>query len=598
MFQRPFRCANASAPFWRRLAGDRSGVVGPAVAVLSVSLLATAGIALDVGLYHLGNRDLRAATEAAALAAAMDPLQADARARAYLVKNGYDASVLKSVTIGRYCADAALDSAARFDPTFVRCPGNGQATAVKIVTGKASRRFLTGILGKASPVPDLAATATAARVDEAGLGVTSGLLTVSNPLVNVVNDLLGALLGIKLRLSTADIEGMMQGDVDAGLFFDALAARIGKTGTYGELVQGSYGLQDIALAAASASPSAATQAGLRSFAGQVGNGYKVPLSGLFGLGVWKNMPVGEANVKPALRAGLNAYQLISYAVQSGPAAIDLSNLVQLALPAATVRVAAVATGLGDRPRFSFGPAGETRAGTAEVRLQINVDTGKIPLLGSPVRVQLPILVDVEAAGAEIASIDCANSAEQSSDTRVTVSAYSGLVNAYIGTVPANAVSRAMPEIRDQDVQQARIVDVLGLLTVDARAIVQPVVGAQNATMVFGPGGAGTIGTPSVPGMPASVGNTAQVAPLLSTLTDSLMAPNGLQIKVLQLCGPLLCDSTPVRQQLLSTLLDPVTGVVGTVVDPLLDRVLAALGIQLGHNTVWVTGARCGVPVLI
>jgi len=38
--------------------------------------------------------------------------------------------------------------------------------------------------------------------------------------------------------------------------------------------------------------------------------------------------------------------------------------------------------------------------------------------------------------------------------------------------------------------------------------------------------------------------------------------------------------------------------VGSTVDPLLDSVLAALGIQLGDASVWVTGARCGVPVLI
>lgn len=591
--------STALTRFSHRLVQDRSGIVGPTVAVLGISLLAATGLALDVGLYYLGNRDLRAATEAAALAAAIDPAQGEARARAYLVKNGYDASVLKSVEIGRYCADAALDSGSRFDPTFTRCPGNGKATAVRLVTGKVGRRFLTGVLGQASPIPDLSATAAAARIDEAGLGVTSGLLTVSNPLVGVVNDLLGALLGIKLRLSTADIEAMMNGDVDAGLFFDALAARTGKTGTYGELVNGTYGLQDIALAAASASPNAATQAGLRSFGGQVGNSYKVPLAGLFGLGVWKNMPVGEADVKPALRAGLNAYQLMTYAVQSGPAAIDLSDLVQLAVPGSTVRIAAMATGLGDRPRFSFGPEGETRAGTSEIRLQVDIKTGQFPVLGSLAKVELPVLLDVEAAGAEITSIDCANSAEQARDTRVTVSAYSGLVNAYIGTVPANAMSRAMPEIRAADVQQAQVANLLlGLITVNARAVVQPVLGSQNATLAFGPGQAGTIGTPAAPGTPASIGNSSQVAPVISTLVGSLMAPDGLQLKVLGACLPIVCDTTLARQQLISALTDPVTGLVGNTVDPLLDLVLTALGVQLGHNTVWITGARCGVPVLI
>ena len=64
-------------------------------------------------------------------------------------------------------------------------------------------------------------------------------------------------------------------------------------------------------AAASAADDSAPAAALPLLAGQVGNGYAVPLNGLFGLGVWKNMPVGGADEKPALRAGINAYQLFS-----------------------------------------------------------------------------------------------------------------------------------------------------------------------------------------------------------------------------------------------------------------------------------------------
>jgi len=46
---------------------------------------------------------------------------------------------------------------------------------------------------------------------------------------------------------------------------------------------------------------------------------------------------------------------------------------------------------------------------------------------------------------------------------------------------------------------------------------------------------------------------------------------------------------------LHTLLDPV---IKTVLDPLVDNLLAALGIRLGVMDVVVTGVRCGVPVLI
>jgi len=49
---------------------------------------------------------------------------------------------------------------------------------------------------------------------------------------------------------------------------------------------------------------------------------------------------------------------------------------------------------------------------------------------------------------------------------------------------------------------------------------------------------------------------------------------------------------------LPAVIGPVTKLVGTVVDPLLTNVLAALGVQVGSATVWTTGARCGVPVLI
>src|SRR5690606_26876468 len=153
--------------------------------------------------------------------------------------------------------------------SLTRCPGNGQATAVRLHTAAPSRRFLSSLLGPADPIPELAATATAARIDEAGLGLTSGIVTVSNPLLTQVNDLLGALLGTRLALGTADVEALMQGTVDAGLFFDALARRVGETGTYSDLVARTVPLTDVLHAAAEAARDAATAAALETAAGQV-----------------------------------------------------------------------------------------------------------------------------------------------------------------------------------------------------------------------------------------------------------------------------------------------------------------------------------------
>lgn len=425
---------------------DQSAAVAPMIAALGAILIGAAGFALDAGLYYVGERGLRAATDAAALAAAMNPAQAAARARDSLSRNGYDPAILQSVELGRYCADAAIAPAQRFDPSMTLCPGNGRVNAVRIRTGKPARQFLMRVLGPANPLPDLAASATATRIDEAGVGITSGILTVTNALVNSINDLLGALIGIKLRLSTADIETLMASNVDAGLFFDALAQRVGESGTYAALTARTAGLQDLLLAAASAADTSATAATLTLLAGQVGT---------------------------------------------------------------------------------------------------------------------------------------------------------GLVNAYIGTLPAGAMTRPMPALSAADVRPTRIVNLLGVVTVDSRAVAQPVMG-NSGGLVFGPGGQGSIGRPGSPGTPASIGNGSQVGPLLTSLVGSLAASDGLQVQLLGLCLPVVCETTAAlaRSQLVNGVVTPVAGLVGTTIDPLVTNLLAALGVQLGHATLWVTGARCAVPVLV
>jgi len=609
------------------LVRERSGVVAPMVAVLGVSLIGAAGVALDVGLYYTQNRNLRAATEAAALAAAGAPARASARASEYLALNGYP-GLVPTVEVGYYCANIARNSSSRFvpsgSPDLANCPGSSVQNAVRVTTRMASTRYLTQVLGGANPIPDLQAVASAARIDEAGIAVSSDILQltkgkITGTLIGAVNGLLGGLLGITLNLSAPDIQTLMKGTVNAGLFFDKLAERVDHTGTYGELVEGTYGFQDIAHAAADAAGDANVARLLRLIGSAGGNDYRVPLKGLFGLGVWKNIPVAGSAVTPSLRAGLNAYQLVAFAAQLGPGVIDASNLVSLAVPGSIVKISAVASGPIDRPRFAFGPAGETEVGTSALRLQvllsdIKLDVSALGLLSLEVS-DVPVLIDVAAASAAIApdsgdfkGIDCADSAEQKQTTRVSVDARSGLVNAYIGTAPANAMTKPIPPITADDIGQATLLDLkvaagLVRVTAKARAIAQPVFGNSDR-LTFGPGGDGTIGTTSGAGVAASVGNGSQVATTIDTLVNSLISGLDVDVTVLGACLPIICskDRSLIEATILGALLPaltaPVTGLVGTAVDPLLDVLLAALGIELGHAGVWVTGARCGVPVLI
>ncbi len=115
--------------------------------------------------------------------------------------------------------------------------------------------------------------------------------------------------------------------------------------------------------------------------------------------------------------------------------------------------------------------------------------------------------------------------------------------------------------------------------------------ANGGDLIFGPEGAGTIGRPTAPGNPVSIGNRSQIGTSVNALLGNLQV--GLTVT------PLInLDLALAKSQLVSAVTTPLTGLVSGTVDPLLDNLLAALGIQLGHATVWVTGARCGVPVLV
>ncbi|HWJ71526.1 MAG TPA: hypothetical protein VNS79_15890, partial [Sphingobium sp.] len=382
-------------------------------------------------------------------------------------------------------------------------------------------------------------------------------------------------------------------------FFDKLADRIGETGTYGDLAKRRVKLGDIMAAARDSAGDPRTERVLGLLAGQVGKNPEIPLSGLFGLGLLEDMPIGGRDGQPALRAGMNAYQLWAFAVQGQPGSLNLSKPVDLLIPGSVVRLTGMANGPAARPRFSFGPAGETSVNTSTLRLQLEIGLGLLRLIGALVDVRVPILIDIGAGGADLQKISCADTDEQARDTEVTLHGYSGLVNAYIGTPPNNAMVSPMPALSEGQIGQVRLVNVLGLITVDARAVASPVLG-RSEDVSFGPDGPGRVGTPASPGAPVTIGNNAAAGPLLNSLIDSLSGADGLQVKLLGLCLPLICSENIaiVRQTLLGGLVAPIAGLVGNTADPLLDNLLAALGIQLGHTSLWVTGARCGVPVLI
>jgi uncharacterized membrane protein len=584
---------------------DTRGVAAPIVALLGAVLIGATGVALDAGLYFSQSSNLRSVTEAAALSAAAgaDITKARANALTYLANNGYPASKLKSivVTLGYYCPDGDA-STKSFSTTSSACPGGTMGnTALKLETTAQSTSYLTSALGGGALIPQLASSATATRIDEAGLEMTTGVLAL-NP--GLVNSLLSALAGRNIALTGAQLQVLLASNIDAGLMFDALAARVGQTGNYGTLVNSTVSLADLlsACATAAATDNAPASAALLALAAQVGGGIQVPLAGLFNLGVWKNTPIdaggGGTSRKTGLRAGLNSYQLITYALQSGGRTANLVNLSIGVTGVAAVRLAGMVTSPFNGARFAFGPRGETTVGTAKLRLLLKVqilDPGALlgglglPVTSAPA-VDLPLLLQLGEGTASVSGISCGSQA--ATDTRVTVAAQSGLLDVFLGNMPTDVLSPTRVPVTAADITPVDLLNVLGIVRVQLRTTAGQVT-ATSTTATFvqsgASGGNGIIGRPPYGGTAATLGNSVALANTLSTL--QIQPTVCLNIILVYTC----VTTGSLVNSVASLVAAPITAL---GVDPLVDSLLRGLGLQLGYANVWVTGARCGVPVLV
>ncbi len=563
---------------------DRSAAVAPIVAMLGASLVCTAAIALDVGAFYSGSKRLKAATEAAALYAAGNPANALSRAQDYLQRNGYPSSVIQSIQAGRYCPDKDLAPTGRFFASAAAspCPGNGQANAVRLKTSQPSSQYVLALLGNASPIADLKATATAAKIDEAGVQVSSGVLGLSN---GVVNQLLTLLTGRNIALTGAQITTLMGSDIDMGLFMDRLAVRAGRSGTYAELLSSPIAFSDVLGAAGDAAADAGSTSVstlLLNLSAQVGSGYKVKLTGLADLGVWEKMPVGNARAQTSLRAGINAFQLLNYALLAGgqPPSLSLT-------PA--VRLAGMATDVLSNPRFGYGPANETSAYTAVTRLRLDVDVdlgilgAVLTAIGAGSIVKVPVVIEIGSGSASVANIQCMSEAD--TDSVVTVSARASLLKAYIGVPRTDPLALPFKPLSGADFDDAYIL--LGLVKLKS-VVEDPVAAAQ--TVIFSRAN-GTIGRPASASKPGIAGASVRV--VSGSQLGSLVASLGTNLQV-TLGGTSLLNgllNLPLIKQ-------TIAGVLSTVVDPLVTNLLATLGVQAGYANIWVTGVRCGVPVLV
>ncbi len=546
----------------RSLWHDRSGSVAVTTVLVGSLMFGMAALVIDVSRFYLLKRQQQTVTDLAAAAAAANIAHASAAAAANLLANGVPAANLASVDVGTYAANPAVAAGQRFTVGSAATANAARVTLRSSATAFFGRFVSAGVtaIGTRSVAVNTNTAAFALR--SAVAGTDSGL----------ANGILGGLMNATLNLSSTDYAALSAAGVDLFGLANALAQRIGTTGTYASVAATSVRLADVLNAAADAASaggaSAPAVAALRAMAMAAGpSGPKLTFGSLVGFGAYGALPLGSA---APVAAALPVLALVSAAARLGAGTVVVSNALGATtspILGATVRLAVAQPGAGST-YAAIGPLGTTLH-TAETRVMLTLNLAG---LGTVTGLNLPLSMDVGPATASITAIGC--SAGAPVDPAVTLGVTPGLVDGWIGTVSDAALADLTTPLNPS----AAVLTNLGVVSVSGRAHAT----VSNTGQTAVPFTSAEIAA----GTMKSTGTTDDTASLLSQLIGSLQ----LNANLLGASVPLPLGAGPSISALLQADLQPI--------DRELSGTLAMLGVTIGDADTWVRAVRCGGGALV
>ncbi len=540
------------------------GAVSILAAIALAMAISAALLAIDLGNLFYTKRHLQTVADTAALSAANNIPDAQHIALDTAASNNFSVPGTQNNTletaVGRYDATGTTPQVREFTPG-----GNPVDYNAVQVTVTTEQPYFFAVGSRT-----VRATATATRTDMAGIRVGSGLLSIDTQKSALLNGILGGLLNTSISLDAVSYQGLVNTDVR---LLDLVKARA-DVGTVQELLNLDLTVSELLRLTATA----LTQSDLASVDATVLDALNLlalRADGGLHLKLGDLLDVSTASGGAAADARLNVFQLITLAAQVANGThfldvpvvgLDLGGLAQLK----------IALSLIERPSEAIGSPGldssgnwRTQAHTAQWRLKLDLDVlGALSGVPGSGLVHLPLYLEIASADAHLTSIDC-NTPRNSSI--VTVGAGSSLVRAYVGDVNPDAMTNVT---KAATVKPATIVNVLGLITVDAEAAIDL------------PGGGGDLNFSG----PFDNNNTQRTsglstAGLFTSLGDNMV----LDVNLLGI-GIKLGDLV----KALAGLLAPIFA----LLDSLLAPVLNLLGIQLGYADVTTFYLKCGVPELV
>ncbi|WP_315763496.1 pilus assembly protein TadG-related protein [Sphingomonas sp. Y38-1Y] len=538
----------------RRLAKQRRGATAVIVAGAMPMLVGLAAVGIDLGAVQLERRRLQGVADAGALAAVRDPSQASAIANAMVTASPGRYPVATETVTGRYAADAAPD--ARF------VAGGADPDAVRVTVRGDVPTLFAAVFGTRAVTVERRATAR--RLDLASFAVGSRLASLDG---GVANALLSGLTGGNVSLSLMDYNALARAKVDLIPWLKVLGADAKVTvGSYDELlatelpagtILGSLSRQvaDPVAKAALANLATAAKGAIR-------------LSSLISLG-----ELGRQNDGGAGLISIDTLDIASNVIQGSATSRQVALDLGAQIPGLAKTRLWVA--IGDRPANSPWIA-LTRdrtpvIRTAQTRVYLESTLNAAPLPGiSLASVELPIFIEVASGEARLEALSCG------APRSVDLGGRPGIGQVAIARVDPNSLNIFRTPVSQAD---ARILQTL-LVSIDGRSTID--LGAAETFQVRRFDAAAiAAGTPQTVRSSTPIGGVA----------SSLMQKVELRARLLGGLVPLPLD--PVVRAVGSQL-----SLIAPVLDPVLMSVTNILGVGVGEEDMWVTGLRCGTPVLV
>lgn len=568
----------------RTLLCERDGNIGTLAAISLPLIIFSLALGVDYGYLTVQQRQLQAAADLAAIAAAANVAEAEKSAATYFALNnlpvsvtGKDGTTIPAVITahnsratpatalverGRYTADPDIAPEERFKPA------SADADAARVTLTRPSDLFVAAVFTPTSPM--LSATGSAARSKTAAFSIGTRLASLND---GILNALLGKLLGTNLSLNVMDYRALVDADIAVHPFLKAVATTLNLTaGTYEEVLNAGITMpQLLASMRAVEGLSGPVRSALRLVEqATAGSKVKLPLSRILNLDPKKGLAVATGG---DWKMSINALQMITAAA----ALANGKNQVALDVSAVVPGLAAVKVNLAigeppvETPSHRLGAPGSA-VRSAQTRLSVEVGIDGLAALAG-LRIKLPLYVEVAAAEAKLTDIRCYGGSL--GNANVAIDAMPGVAEIAIGKVDPSVLSDFSDDAR---VTKARIVD-SALLSIDAIAHVE----AKNLAktrLTYTPAeiAAGTM---------KSVSTRDTLTSAVRSLFGNLDAE--INIKLLGL---------PIGIPGIASALGNTLGAVTPAIDELLYNLLLLAGVRIGEADIRVTGVSCQRPALV